>query len=796
MPFPSTSILRQWFIIPRPRLSFLFPTLLSTIESARTFSSNFSKAGRSTKQTKDKPHTADEKYKEREKKRQAQERNMPTALGKGEMLTRHQAISLMTEDLSLSKPNKIREPLRRTIKSIEEKIIDLEERLKLEHMYSPIEDSEDILAFKLSTKVDRNTSRAKWRARKKAARLLKQIERGKEWPEGTSPDVAKRMITIQTEKMQAERKKDIQDLESSLAEFRGYLQRYKEQFTGEDAQNLESKDDFDVLQLDDTRRTSELIEPIALRLANEPESSNNRKLPADRASGVVGLPQKDDGLDSHLNKAQARVRHTNGNPSNVSVFGKAHEPKPPPPSWPAPSQLQAELAPLRIEDLQSPEPVERMRNIDSHLTINYDSPVPELQSQLYQLQNRLQNAYPKIDTLPYEVWASKNRNVLKTWLKILVNKWEKRFDRVTMPVIDDLVKATLDQMVRDHELEFDAAERMTRRFHEVFESKRRIDIDGELDMDELDAEMGWLRDDNNVIYISPRTNSASTPIQNEADSYENKPPKHSKSKPTSQTHSLAWGKSPRSQSKTAGTVRDFRGMRGFSTLRKQYSSTEPTESTITEEEKDELVRKYRSSEHGKFEPRKPESRKPTPEATSLPHLTSTGAAHMVSVSQKRSTLRTAIAVGRVVFSNPEPLSLIQSNSNKKGDVLATARIAGIMAAKRCPELIPLAHPINLTHVSVVLRPVHPSLPDNSFIGLQAPSLDPGWIEVQAKVECKGETGVEMEALTAIMGAALTVVDMCKAVDKGMTVEKVRVVFKEGGKSGTWRERGWREIEEV
>lgn len=153
---------------------------------------------------------------------------------------------------------------------------------------------------------------------------------------------------------------------------------------------------------------------------------------------------------------------------------------------------------------------------------------------------------------------------------------------------------------------------------------------------------------------------------------------------------------------------------------------------------------------------------------------------MVSVTSKPNTVRTAIAVGSVYFSNAQPLSLIRSNSNKKGDVLSVSRIAGIMAAKKCPDIIPLCHPINLSHVGVILQ-----LFDEAH----------GGITVQAKVECTGGTGVEMEALTAVMGAALTVVDMCKAVDKGMRVENVRVTFKEGGRSGTWREEGWKEIEE-
>ncbi|KAF2202852.1 molybdenum cofactor biosynthesis protein MoaC [Delitschia confertaspora ATCC 74209] len=172
---------------------------------------------------------------------------------------------------------------------------------------------------------------------------------------------------------------------------------------------------------------------------------------------------------------------------------------------------------------------------------------------------------------------------------------------------------------------------------------------------------------------------------------------------------------------------------------------------------------------------------------SLPHLTPTGTAHMVSISTKPSTHRTAIAVGEVRFSNPAPLSLIKSNSLKKGDVLAVSRIAGIMAAKRCPDLIPLCHPITISHVGIELDLLEPKevMEDARF----------GGVKIEARVECTGATGVEMEALTSVMGAALTVVDMCKAVDKGMRVENVRVVLKEGGRSGVWKEEGWKGISE-
>ncbi|KAF1980001.1 molybdenum cofactor biosynthesis protein C, partial [Bimuria novae-zelandiae CBS 107.79] len=165
---------------------------------------------------------------------------------------------------------------------------------------------------------------------------------------------------------------------------------------------------------------------------------------------------------------------------------------------------------------------------------------------------------------------------------------------------------------------------------------------------------------------------------------------------------------------------------------------------------------------------------------SLPHLTPSGAAHMVSVSAKPPTLRTAIATGSVHFSNPTPLSLIASAQNKKGDVLSVSRIAGIMAAKHTPTLIPLCHPIMLTHVGVELYVFGAGEAEGVGKG-------EGGIVVESKVQCEGQTGVEMEALTSVVGAALSVVDMCKAVDKGMRIEGVRVVVKEGGRSGVWRE---------
>lgn len=184
---------------------------------------------------------------------------------------------------------------------------------------------------------------------------------------------------------------------------------------------------------------------------------------------------------------------------------------------------------------------------------------------------------------------------------------------------------------------------------------------------------------------------------------------------------------------------------------------------------------------------------------------------MVSITSKSLTSRTAIAVGTVYFSNPTPLSLITSNTLKKGDVLSVSRIAGIMAAKKCPDIVPLCHPISLTHVGVELRTfggttaasttttdsnTASQTADSTASTASAPPRDGaddmahGGVQIECKVACTGATGVEMEALTAVMGTALSVVDMCKAVDKFQRIGHVRVVLKEGGKSGVWREEGW------
>jgi cyclic pyranopterin phosphate synthase len=151
----------------------------------------------------------------------------------------------------------------------------------------------------------------------------------------------------------------------------------------------------------------------------------------------------------------------------------------------------------------------------------------------------------------------------------------------------------------------------------------------------------------------------------------------------------------------------------------------------------------------------------------LTHFDEAGRAAMVDVSGKAETSRTAIARGRITMA-PETLALIQGGQVGKGDVLGVARLAGIMAAKRTSDLIPLCHPLMLSKVAVELEAVAPDA-----------------VEITATVKVTGQTGVEMEALTAVTVAALTVYDMCKAADRGMRIEAVRLVHKSGGKSGTY-----------
>jgi cyclic pyranopterin phosphate synthase len=153
----------------------------------------------------------------------------------------------------------------------------------------------------------------------------------------------------------------------------------------------------------------------------------------------------------------------------------------------------------------------------------------------------------------------------------------------------------------------------------------------------------------------------------------------------------------------------------------------------------------------------------------LTHINAGGEARMVDVSQKAATERIAVAQGRVVMS-AQTLDLVLSGNAKKGDVLGAARIAGIMAAKKTHELIPLCHPLPVSKVEVEIAPDH----------------EPPGLTVRATVKVTGQTGVEMEALTAVSVACLTIYDMVKAAERSMRIEDIHLVEKRGGKSGTYR----------
>ena len=157
------------------------------------------------------------------------------------------------------------------------------------------------------------------------------------------------------------------------------------------------------------------------------------------------------------------------------------------------------------------------------------------------------------------------------------------------------------------------------------------------------------------------------------------------------------------------------------------------------------------------------------ETRALSHIDAAGRARMVDVGDKEVTERSAVAEGAVLM-EAETLRLIEGAQLQKGDVLTTAQLAGVMAAKRTHELIPLCHPLALSHIDVELTP----------------QSEPPRIEIRATVRCRGRTGVEMEALTAVSVAALTVYDMAKAVDRGMRITDVRLREKRGGRSGEVR----------
>ena len=162
------------------------------------------------------------------------------------------------------------------------------------------------------------------------------------------------------------------------------------------------------------------------------------------------------------------------------------------------------------------------------------------------------------------------------------------------------------------------------------------------------------------------------------------------------------------------------------------------------------------------------------EANDLSHFSAAGRARMVDVSEKSSTLRVAVASG-ILRLQPATLERIRSGRMAKGDVLAVADVAAVMAAKRTPELIPMCHSLALTGVDVEFSEI-PETDDHGCVG----------IRVRTSARCTGQTGVEMEALTAASVALLTIYDMCKSIDRGMRIEGIQLEEKRGGKSGVWQ----------
>lgn len=634
------------------------------------------------------------------------------------------------------------------ISALEKRIEDLENRRIFESMHPLYKDPGDFTSFNHPPEakcLGRTWVRYIWGKRRG---ILAMKEKQKTWQakqESFDPESGKhRRFERKVKALEEEHYSDIAKIEAELEESRTHLEKLKKEWQDgpTESQQTSRQSPVDPKEFD----PEEDLQALRIRkekLQKELDDLRARK-PIERYMQNLYPEQYPSPKDSWepIPTSEDVSTETEG----------THDT----PNQELPNTSTVKPTPIQPEDLQAKVPTEALRVIDDQLTINFNTHTTELQSQLYHLSSRLKNAYPKINSLPYDVWTSQNRVSLRMWLKILVGQWDSRFDSVDLDV-DDQISQVLDQMVKDHELNAKAAERMAKRFTEIFERRQKMNTQSSdavgVDWDELDAGWGFLRYEGN-----------------EDDGY--KEPKKVSNTATVKKSGFSFPLKTNSTDK-----------RNFSSCaRRLYSTTtNPRQQVGSHNNSQDTIISNEA--------------KPAAEAqlpTSLPHLTSSGSAHMVSVSAKPNTTRTAIAVGTVYFSNGTPLSLIRSNSLKKGDVLSVARIAGIMAAKQCPTLIPLCHPIALSHVGLRLRlfdsEATPKVSEQSAHGN-------GGVQVQATVQCTGPTGVEMEALTAVMGAALTVVDMCKAVDKGMRVSDVRVVRKEGGRSGVWREEGWEEISE-
>jgi molybdenum cofactor biosynthesis protein MoaC len=587
------------------------------------------------------------------------------------------------------------------------------------------------------------------------------------------------------EVQKAQRRKKLRELSEQRIELQKKRDELKEKLRAEEEKQFLAKKAADEAPLRarqariDKEASSDLSDVLDIAMENELEKNRpmeNRTLPIRRIV-IDGLPS----FGSRSIKLDS---------ANFDTTMEAHEQCLDTLSKSAPEE------PTRpSNDLYLSVPTSGKIPIDSDLTLTLNSDKPTLQSQVRAMQSRLSASYPRIDALPYNIAESENKQTLQTWLKVLAGRWQSRLNEGQGTAhFDPQLKAVLDQLVRDHDLSNDAAIRMAEKWINIFERRnaKAGGIKEELDEEEVEAGgMSFLRvgkEETEAVMDSGENEGhegvlqvGETTTEIPADECEvaleaSFETKLSKKRPTKDQETIV-EKSDElvNQDETNDSVaKDPSTPKTIPIM----SPSKPPSSKLTSLRR----RLYSTSSRPP-----PDSPQPPSKPPSLPHLTPTGSAHMVSVSAKAHTTRTAIAIGTVHFSNPTPLSLIKTNSLKKGDVLSVSRIAGIMAAKKCPDLIPLCHPIALTHVGVELQVFSPT-PDSDGKGF-------GGVNIEAKVECTGQTGVEMEALTSVMGTALSVVDMCKAVDKGMWITDVRVVLKEGGRSGVWREEGWRSWQE-
>jgi molybdenum cofactor biosynthesis protein MoaC len=640
-------------------------------------------------------------------------------------------------------------PRAHEIKDVKFKIQQLKQQVAAASVSPTAEDIHALTKNQVLEKSDRPTKRMLWRARKRAAKTIESFNEQKELV--SELNVLLHDFESQLQELEATEAAELERVES-LRKRREEVEKKKralvQQLQDEDkktARNTSSKKAKTVKTRKMKEMSSDLgdiLDEAVTVTSKASRMENNARWKIDDVAPMTSLFESgDDYLEKRTNTGASTTPPAW--PSSANYNQEPHDQL-----QPSFEDYDTTKAPRKPSDsLRLNVPASGKIYVDAALTVSLNTSISDLQSQIFHMQERLKSSYPRIDTLPYDIWNSTNRNTLQTWLKIMITRWQNRFDNVGKDearlLVDQPVKLLLDQMVRDHDLSNEAAERMALRWNDVINQRGAMtgDAAGKIDWDEFDAGgMGFLMDGEG----EERRSVGRLKVMGGGGR---------RFYCTNSRSALDAGKPPTSPSQSPSST----------------STSTPTSTSPS----------------------------PSPTQSSLPHLTPTGSAHMVSVSSKPHTTRTATAIGTVYFSNPTPLTLIRSNALKKGDVLSVSRIAGIMAAKKCPDLVPLCHPIALEHVGVELKAFDPRTSitptkekRDGRDRTHADDAGHGGVSIEATVQCTGPTGVEMEALTSVMGTALSVVDMCKAVDKGMRIGGVRVVVKEGGRSGGWREEGW------